>query len=211
MSTQKTTDRLIAAAAPIFAEKGYRETTVAEICEAADANIASVNYHFGDKANLYAEVWKFLTAAAKAAFPIPENHLEVGAEQWLRLFLRSRLECIFCEDTAGLCPKLIFKEMNERTPKHEELFLSYLKPNRIRVRNAVHDFIGQEIEETQLDLLTQNFMGVHISLNAGYQKHKNDPLHLHKFSKFQNIRPLIDQVETFALGGLKEVRKSLNS
>ncbi|WP_372798150.1 TetR/AcrR family transcriptional regulator [Pontiella sp.] len=205
-----TKERLIQAAAPIFADKGYRETTVAEICEAAGANIAAVNYHFGDKANLYTEVWKYLNTIALKAYPFPDDHFEIGPEEWLRRFLRSRLECIFCDTLAGLCPKLIHKEMNERTPKHNELFLTYLKPNRDRARLAVRDYIGRDIGDVQLDLLTQNFMGVHISLNAGYQKHKNDPEHMHKFAQYQNIGPLIEQVETFALGGLKEVKKSLN-
>ncbi|MDZ8118354.1 TetR/AcrR family transcriptional regulator [Pontiella agarivorans] len=212
MEHVKTTkERLIEAAAPIFAEKGYRETTVAEISDAAEANIAAVNYHFGDKAQLYSEVWNYLVSVARSEFPYPDDHTEVGAERWLCLFLRSRLECIFSKGTAGLCPMLIHREMNEFTPKHDELLATYLKPNHDRVRAAIRDFIEHEIGEIQLDLLTQNFMGVHISINAGYQKYRNDPHRLHRFSRFQNITPLITQIEAFAIGGLREVKKSLNS
>ena len=52
-----TKERLLKAASEIFAEKGFRDATVAEICEAAEANIAAVNYHFGNKETLYDEVW----------------------------------------------------------------------------------------------------------------------------------------------------------
>jgi len=49
--------RLIQAAGPIFAEKGYDGATVREICEAAGMNGASVNYYFGGKEPLYIETF----------------------------------------------------------------------------------------------------------------------------------------------------------
>ena len=57
--SEKTRNRLLTAASRIFAEKGFQEATIAEICEQAKANIASVNYHFRDKETLYLESWRF--------------------------------------------------------------------------------------------------------------------------------------------------------
>ncbi|MGQ9671001.1 MAG: TetR family transcriptional regulator, partial [Desulfosoma sp.] len=48
-----TRARLLDAACDVFAEKGYRGARLADICRRAGANIAAVNYHFGDKASLY--------------------------------------------------------------------------------------------------------------------------------------------------------------
>ena len=42
----------IRSAAAVFADKGYHAATVRDICLAAGANVASVNYHFGDKESL---------------------------------------------------------------------------------------------------------------------------------------------------------------
>ena len=53
MATDETQTRIIQAAGPIFAEKGYRDATVREICEAANVGSASINYHFRDKQHLY--------------------------------------------------------------------------------------------------------------------------------------------------------------
>ena len=53
---QSTKKRLIEAAGSLFADKGFKETTVRDICEQAGANVAAVNYHFGDKEKLYGEV-----------------------------------------------------------------------------------------------------------------------------------------------------------
>ena len=52
----ETRRRLLDAAGEVFAEKGFAKATVREICQKAEANIAAVNYHFGDKEKLYAAV-----------------------------------------------------------------------------------------------------------------------------------------------------------
>ncbi|MDH4203877.1 MAG: TetR family transcriptional regulator, partial [Phycisphaerae bacterium] len=49
--------QLLEAATKVFARKGYDKTTVADICQTAKSNTASVNYYFGSKEELYAEVW----------------------------------------------------------------------------------------------------------------------------------------------------------
>ncbi|MGH7929608.1 MAG: TetR family transcriptional regulator, partial [Candidatus Binatia bacterium] len=55
-----TEQRLLEAAGEIFAEYGYRSATVRQICEKAKANIAAINYHFGDKDGLYLAVLRHL-------------------------------------------------------------------------------------------------------------------------------------------------------
>ncbi|HYW78849.1 MAG TPA: CerR family C-terminal domain-containing protein, partial [Thermoguttaceae bacterium] len=50
-----TRQRLLEAAGEVFAAKGYQAATVRDICGRADANLAAVNYHFGDKERLYVE------------------------------------------------------------------------------------------------------------------------------------------------------------
>ena len=50
---QETRQRLLEAAARLFAARGFTHVTVREICNAANANVAAVNYHFGDKLGLY--------------------------------------------------------------------------------------------------------------------------------------------------------------
>lgn len=51
-----TKDRLVAAAATLFAERGFHATSVRDIARRAGANVASGHYHYGSKKALYLEV-----------------------------------------------------------------------------------------------------------------------------------------------------------
>ncbi len=58
----ETRERLLEAAGKLFAERGYESTSVRDITAEADCNVASVNYHFGGKENLYFEAFRVLLA-----------------------------------------------------------------------------------------------------------------------------------------------------
>lgn len=53
---EATRQRVFDVATALFAEHGFKRVTVRQIAAAARANVAAVNYHFGDKAGLYGAV-----------------------------------------------------------------------------------------------------------------------------------------------------------
>ncbi len=70
MTSTPARDAILDAAIPIFADKGYDAASVREICSAAAANLAAVNYHFGGKAALYREaVLRVYESAGRAEMP----------------------------------------------------------------------------------------------------------------------------------------------
>ncbi len=97
---EATRGRILEAAITLFGIKGYQGTAVADICAAAGANIASVNYYFGDKASLYQEAWNAAYQDALNAEPIAAEDDEVRppAER-LRQHVRSLIL-----RTAGIGP-----------------------------------------------------------------------------------------------------------
>ncbi|MDF3127623.1 CerR family C-terminal domain-containing protein [Kiritimatiellaeota bacterium B1221] len=208
-SAHNTKERLVDAASEIFSMKGYRETTVAEICEAADANIAAVNYHFGDKLNLYREVWSYLFEEEARRQPLTEDYEEPGVETWLRVYLRSRIENILDNGFAGRLPRLLHREMGEHTELHEEIFITYLKPHHELVTAAIKQLLGSACTGDQLKLAVHNFMGVHIFLNVGRQKSQNPAMGKgpkNRLPEFEDPAELICQLEAFAIGGLLATR-----
>ena len=53
-----TRERLLSEAEILFAQKGFHAVSVREITAAAGSNLAAVNYHFGNKKNLYLSVFR---------------------------------------------------------------------------------------------------------------------------------------------------------
>lgn len=51
-----TKDKIIDVAGSLFAERGYDNASVRDISQEAGVNVASINYHFKNKQNLYREV-----------------------------------------------------------------------------------------------------------------------------------------------------------
>ncbi|MFH1488834.1 MAG: TetR family transcriptional regulator, partial [Pseudomonadota bacterium] len=64
-----TRHNLLMAACEIFAKRGFRESTIAEICRKARVNIAAANYHFGGKDTLYVESWRYAFDKSLKAYP----------------------------------------------------------------------------------------------------------------------------------------------
>jgi len=53
-----TRTRVVHVAAQLFGSQGYSGTSLRQIASAGNINLATLKYHFGDKANLFAEVYR---------------------------------------------------------------------------------------------------------------------------------------------------------
>src|SRR5580692_4347987 len=88
----ETRRRLLDSAGEVFAEKGFANSTVREICKKAGANIAAVNYHFGDKQKLYLAVFADCRSHAdRGPAPSPKLSPEQRLREFIRQFLRHLL------------------------------------------------------------------------------------------------------------------------
>src|ERR1700677_632976 len=86
---EDTSDRIIAAAGAVFAERGFRGTTIRQITARAGVNLAAVNYHFRDKNELYIRV---LTEAKQHCARIAVRELTGTPEERLRTFIERFVE-----------------------------------------------------------------------------------------------------------------------
>jgi AcrR family transcriptional regulator len=127
MSTDDPRTRLLETAGEIFAEKGFRAATVREICSAAGANIASVNYYFGDKLALYIEAVKH-AHSCRFNDPPPTWSLETPPEQKLVDFVRGMLTHLLDKSFPPWNVKLILREMVEPSEACRELTEQKIRP-----------------------------------------------------------------------------------
>jgi AcrR family transcriptional regulator len=56
MTTMDTKERILDAAEQLFADQGFKSTSMRNITHEADVNLAAVNYHFGSKLALFTAV-----------------------------------------------------------------------------------------------------------------------------------------------------------
>jgi AcrR family transcriptional regulator len=141
----ETDDRLLQAAGEVFAEFGFRRATVRDICARAGANVAAVNYHFGDKAGLYAAVVKYGVGAALQKYP-PDMGLpadgSASAEQRLRAFVRGFLFRVLEPGPGAWHGRLMMWEMVEPTGTFGDLFAQMIRPLYQRLSSIVTELLG---------------------------------------------------------------------
>ena len=122
-------DRILVAAGPIFAERGFRATTVREICAAANVNIASVNYYFGDKQQLYVETIRLARNRRAEDVPIPQRPLGTSPQTRLKDFVLTILSRMGAMTDPPWETRLMMREVVEPSAACSELVEDYFRPH----------------------------------------------------------------------------------
>jgi len=125
---RETRQRLLQVAERLFAERGFRYVTVREICRAARANVAAVNYHFGDKLGLYREI---VQSAVERMRATTDAARRAGAGQAPIDELREYITTVnrrLLAATDGTLHRVIAREMYDPTPALDELVEQGLRP-----------------------------------------------------------------------------------
>jgi AcrR family transcriptional regulator len=127
-----TRERLLAVAAGLFSEQGFRRVTVRDICREASANVAAVNYHFGDKQGLYREVVERALSAVKE-FDAATRNVARGAspEEKLLHYAKSYLVLVENPEIARVAQQireLFRRELSEPAGMRERLVEEVLAP-----------------------------------------------------------------------------------
>jgi AcrR family transcriptional regulator len=142
-SLDLTRDKLIEAAGEVFAERGYRAATIREICRLAGANVAAVNYTFGDKMGLYTEVLRHsMRAAGQAAAMSAALDSSLSPEGTIRGVIRARLMSLCQGPRPDWHIRLVMHEFSHPTPAMGRVVDEGMRPIFDRVRKAVGAIIG---------------------------------------------------------------------
>ena len=138
----RTREKLIEAAGGVFAERGYDAATIREICRRAGANVAAVNYTFGDKMGLYTEVLRHSVQASKTAAMTAALDAARTPEEMIRGVIRARLMSLCKESRPDWAIRLVMHEFSHPTPAMGRVVDEGMRPIYERVRKAVGDIIG---------------------------------------------------------------------
>ena len=196
-----TRQHLLEAAGRVFADVGFRAATVREICERAGANIAAVNYHFGDKEQLYRAVLQETYQSAIKKYPADYGLREnATAEERLRAFVHSLLLRIFSEGPSARHGKLMAREMMEPTGALDAIVREDIRPMSSLLVSIVSELLGAGADDATKRLCANSV----VSQALFYHHCRPVVVRLHPDLKFDRagIERLTEHITRFSLAAI---------
>lgn len=129
MSSDDTRARILNAAGPVFAEKGFQAATVRDICQDAGVNLASVNYYFGDKERLYIETVKCAHQLRADQVQLPDWPSGTAPENKLHDFVLTMITRMIGVQAAPWQLQLMMRETLNPTSACRELVQEAFRPH----------------------------------------------------------------------------------
>lgn len=198
-----TRDKLIEAAGHVFAERGYRAATIREICRRAGANVAAVNYTFGDKMSLYTEVLRHSVRAAQTAAMSAALDSSLSPEDTIRGVIRARLMSMCKETRPDWHIRLVMHEFSQPTKAMARVVDEGMRPIYERVRKAVGQIIGLPPDHETTRLSVNSIVGqiLFYTFSRPVLAHLQPELKL----TANQLDRIADHIADFSLAYLKKV------
>ncbi len=159
MQSDSTRDRILNAAGPIFAQKGFKKATVREICQAAEVNLASVNYYFGDKSSLYRATLELARQLRSQEHPIPSFEYGTSPEEKLNQMIRSLVMRLLPQKSEPWPVRLMMREVFNPTEVADDLITSYFRPFFDSLLTVVDDVLGYRLNENERTQIGMSIIG----------------------------------------------------
>jgi TetR/AcrR family transcriptional regulator, regulator of cefoperazone and chloramphenicol sensitivity len=153
-----TKARLLESAGEEFAQKGFELARVRSICDRAGANLAAINYHFGDKEQLYVEV---LREAHRCGLdPLNERFDEAASPaERLRIFIHRFLDHVLAMNRPeDWQQRLMLREMLSPTGFSEVLIREVIRP-RFEFMKGLMCEVCPEADDRRLNALVFSVIG----------------------------------------------------
>jgi AcrR family transcriptional regulator len=201
-----TQERLLTCACEIFAEKGFRNATIAEISEAAGANIAAVNYHFGDKVSLYNACWRHAFKVALSAFPLRGDLADDALpELRLKAFIRAFVFRIFSDEEASVFPRIMVKEMAEPTEALGAIMNEVVAPQKQMLTDIIRELLGPDASE--MDLRACGFSVISQCVFFAFNRVMREQHFEGMPNRDVHVEKLVEHIWQFSLSGIQGVKQ----
>ncbi len=191
-----TRARLLTAAREVFSQHGFQGATVREICRRAEANLAAVNYHFGNKHALLAEALNFTALKALQT----ANLNAVGSPEFrLRLFIRDFMLMLLDETNGSPC-QIMARELADPTPALNMIVKEAIAPLHEFLGKLLREMVGVHLEETRLRRCVLSIFG-----QCLFYRHSHPVLqilHPELSADHQEIVALAGHIANFSLAGI---------
>lgn len=198
----RTRARLLKVGLQLFSEKGFRKVTVRELCRAANANVAAVNYYFGGKEGLYREVLQTAVDAVRATTAAARTAGEgQSPEEQLRRFIGVFLNRIL-SPAHNAVHELLMREMRDPTPALDMLVEQAVRPRMQFLAGLVAAIMKCDPKDPRV----MRCVG---SIQSQAIMYRPNPIAARLGRAFKptpvEIAKAADHIATFSLGGIAAV------
>src|SRR5580700_7809419 len=204
-SEEKTRDKILSAAGEVFAEQGFEGATVLAITERAGVNVAAVNYHFRDKAELYTRV-VLDACSARAAWRDVIAEAPDSPEERLRSLIRHFLEYLLDPERAAWKRRLMAREMANPTGALDELVEKNIRPLRDEfLIPTLRELTGGCFNRRQLSYIGSSVMGqcLYFLQSRPIIERLNPDFKIGK----AEIEEIADHIARFSVGAIAEMTR----
>jgi AcrR family transcriptional regulator len=200
-SRESTREKLLEAAGQVIAEKGYHAATVREICDRAGANVAAINYHFGDKQKLQEALLLHVLRGSMRKHA-PERAALAGAPPrerllaFVRTFLLTRLD----PDQPPWHRKLFMRESVEPSGAMRALVEKGIRGHFKRLKALVAEIAGKGTGAKQVEQCVASVVGQ--CLYYAVAQHVIPRVYKHVKLDARGVEEIARHIVEFSLGGI---------
>ena len=200
-SSADTRQRLIDAAANLFANKGFEHVTVREICKASNANVAAVNYHFGDKAGLYRAVIMRAIELMRETNELSQRAGDgLSPHDQIRGFVRVFVSRLSGEGPTAWIHRLMAREMERPTDVLELVMQQVLKPRIEYLSGVIGAIMGLPADDPNVTRCVSSLQVQCLVAARPIPK----PI-LKSFPIQSDVETMVNHIVEFSLGGMKAI------
>ncbi len=199
-----TENRLLESAGEVFAEKGFRAATIRDIIRRAKANVAAVNYHYGDKQGLYTAVFRYARKCCEEQFPVDADAGSTPLEQ-LHVFVRSLLRRILDHGRPAWHWQLMAREMMEPSAALDEMVEQSIRREFAIIAGIVENITRLPPHDPRIRLCASSVIG-----QVLFYRHAQAVVHrLHPEQEFarKDLDALAIHITDFSAAALEAIAK----
>jgi TetR/AcrR family transcriptional regulator, regulator of cefoperazone and chloramphenicol sensitivity len=156
-ASHDTRQKLLAVAEQVFAEKGFEGASVRDICTHAGMNVAAVNYHFGDKEQLYIEAVKYAHQCSVVAgeHQLPDPNLPPSVK--LKLFIEMMVRSMHGPVRPSAL-QLLMRELSNPSIAAKVVVNEFIQPMAFSLRAMIWELFPH-LDEPKCMMIGQSIVG----------------------------------------------------
>jgi AcrR family transcriptional regulator len=208
--TIRTRKSLLDAACEIFARKGFRDTTIAEISKRAGTNIAAVNYHFSSKETLYVEAWRrAFQESVKAHSPDGGLRDNAPVEERFRAHVKATIERLADKNNKEFW--FVQREFANPTGLLEEVMKQEIHPLQKKTEGIVRECLGPHVSEQDIQFCEMSIISQCVNPMIVRKRSQDKDKAQTEPQRIKDINAYAEHVLRFSLAGMKAIRKNAES